>query len=438
MTSEKFIQIAKEKGIENIQIVETIENIGQLEVVNKKLETFELSDQTQYQIKAEYNGKTVKIASDYLEEDILNLLIQKAIYTDSKYQDDYLVDKQNNNQRNSHKEIDISEKLNLLKQLDSFRNEYPEIKNLTLFYSENYEKKRIINSNGINKETDCHLYQFVPEIIIENTETTTSYDRVYLSTTEEELEIEKNLKKDILMAIKQAKKEELSTKKYDILIDGNVMQEILKNLVKMLSATNIRQKTSCLEKKLNAKIFSEKISIIEDPENKSYPGATEFDSEGIKTEKKEIVKEGILKTYLYDIKEAKELGKQSTGNGYGEISVRNMYINPGNKTFNQLLNILDDGLYITDCMGSMETAINPNTGNISLQIFGFIVKNGEIKCGFKPSIMTTTIFELLSKIEEIENKVTFTNRKVGSPCLLVKDISIAGSEKNDKQNKNSD
>ena len=90
---------------------------------------------------------------------------------------------------------------------------------------------------------------------------------------------------------------------------------------------------------------------------------------------------------------------------------------------------LKNGIYITDCMGSMNTAINPNTGNISLQIFGFIIENGEIKCGFEPSVMTTTIFELLSNIEEIENQVTFIKQSVGSPCLLVKDISIASSEK---------
>ena len=105
-----------------------------------------------------------------------------------------------------------------------------------------------------------------------------------------------------------------------------------------------------------------------------------------------------------------------------------MYINPGNKNLDEMMNTLENGIYITDCMGSMNTAINPNTGNISLQIFGFIVENGKIKCGFEPSIMTTTIFELLSNIEEIENKVTFTKQSVGSPSLLINNISIASSE----------
>ncbi len=428
MTSKTFFQKAKAKGIENIQIVETTENTGQIELINKELETFEISNHTGYQIKAEYNGKTVKATSDYLDESILDTIIMKVTYTDSKYQDDYLTDKTHNNKIDDMPQIDISNELDVLKELDDIRKDYPEVNSLTLSYSEIYEKKRIVNSNGVDIETACHLYEFVPEIVTKEKDSTTSYDRVYLKTNKNSLNMKDNLIKDIKMALKQAKKEKLKTKKYDIIVDSTVMKSILSNFIDMLSATNIRQKISCLEGKLNEKVFSDKLTIIEDPKNEDYPGATIFDDEGTETEKKEIIKDGVLKTYLYNIKEAKEQNKKTTGNGYSSISTRNMYIKPGDKTLEEMMKKLKNGIYITDCMGSMNTAINPNTGNISLQIFGFIIENGEIKCGFEPSVMTTTIFELLSNIEEIENQVTFIKQSVGSPCLLVKDISIAGSE----------
>ena len=428
MTSKTFFQKAKAKGIENIQIVETTENTGQMELINKELETFEISNHTGYQIKAEYNGKTVKAASDYLDESILDTIIMKATYTDSKYQDDYLTDKSHNNKMDDMPQIDISNELDVLKELDDIRKDYPEVNNLTLSYSEIYEKKRIVNSNGVDIETACHLYEFVPEIVTKEKDSTTSYDRVYLKTNKDSLNMKDNLIKDIKMALKQTKKEKLKTQKYDIIVDSTVMKSILSNFIDMLSATNIRQKISCLEGKLNEKVFSDKLTIIEDPKNDDYPGATIFDDEGTETEKKEIIKDGVLKTYLYNIKEAKEQNQKTTGNGYSSISTRNMYIKPGDKTLEEMMKKLKNGIYITDCMGSMNTAINPNTGNISLQIFGFIIENGEIKCGFEPSVMTTTIFELLSNIEEIENQVTFIKQSVGSPCLLVKDISIASSE----------
>lgn len=429
MTSKTFFQKAKEKGIQNIQIVEITKNIGQVELINKELETFEISNSRKYQIKAEYNGKTVKASSDYLDESIIDSIIMKAIYTDSKYQDDYLTNTSYNNKITDIPQIDISKDLEKLKKLDDIRKDYPEICSLTLSYSETYEKKRIFNSNGVNIETTNHLYTFIPEIVVKEKEKTTSYDRVYLKTNKDSLNMEENLIKDIKMLLKQIKKEELKTQKYDIIVDSSVMKSILSNFIEMISANNIRQKVSCLEGNLNKKIFSDKLNIVEDPKNKDYPGTTHFDDEGTETRKKEIIKEGVLKTYLYNIKEAKEQKTETTGNGYGNISTRNMYIKPGEKTLEEMMAKLNNGIYITDCMGSMNTAINPNTGNISLQVFGFIIENGKIKCGFEPSVMTTTIFEFLSNIEEIENQVTFIKQSVGSPCLLIRDISIASSKK---------
>ena len=83
----------------------------------------------------------------------------------------------------------------------------------------------------------------------------------------------------------------------------------------------------------------------------------------------------------------------------------------------------------TKGMGASATAISQTTGNISLQIFGFIVENGKIKCGFTPSIMTTNIFELFSNIQEIGNEIDFTRLSSASPELLIKNISIAGKKK---------
>lgn len=429
MTNEEFIQKAQIKGIKNIQITEITENVGQIGLINKNLDTFDIQNHVSYQIKAEYNEKTVKASSDYLDENVLDTIIMKATYTDSKYQDDYLTDTKNNNKIASEHPIDISNILETLKNLDDVRKDFPRVTSLQLSYIETYEKKRIVNNNGAEIETASHLYKFIPEIVINDQESSTNYTQVYLKTNKEALNMKENLMKDIKMAIKQTTKEKLQTKKYNIIIDSVVMESILAKFIDMISAANIRQKLSCLEGKINEKIFSEKLNIIEDPQNKNYPGITIFDDEGIKTEKKEIIKDGVLKTYLYDIKEAKEQNTNSTGNGYGNISTRNMYIKAGNKTLEEMLKKLKDGIYITDCMGSMNTAINTNTGNISIQVFGFIVENGKIKCGFEPSILTTTIFELLTNIEAIENKVTFIKQSVGSPCLLVKDMSIASRKK---------
>ena len=431
MTKDEFFKVAEEKGIKNIQVAETTQNIGQIELINNDLETFDISNHISYQIKAEYNDKTVKSKSEYLDESVLDDLIMKAKLTDTSYQDDYLQDTTNNNSLDENIDIELSEDLVHLRNLDKLRKEYPELTNLTLSYSEIFEKKKISNNNKVNIETSSHYYEFSPEVIIKNAKEINSFTRTFLGTKKENIINKENLQETIEMAIKQVTKEQKGTKKYNIIIDSSVMSTILSSFVDMISATNVRQNISCLKEKINKKIFSDKLSIIEDPLNKDYPGYTVFDDEGTKTYKKDIVKNGKLMTYLYNIKEAKEANCHSTGNGYSGISTKNMYIKAGTKSLTELFKDLDNGIYITDCMGSMETAINCNTGNISLQIFGFVIENGKIKCGLKPSIMTTTIFELFGNVEEISNEVIFTERAVASPCIYFKDISITGSQESD-------
>ena len=223
--------------------------------------------------------------------------------------------------------------------------------------------------------------------------------------------------------ILQSKKEKLKTKKYNIVLDNTVASSIIYHLVDMLSGSSIRNKVSCLEDSLGEKKFSKLLTIIEDPTNKTYPGYRLFDDEGIDTSKKTIIEKGVIKSYFYNIKEAKLADTKSTGNGYGKISTKNMYVVPGDKK--DLLKDLKDGLYITDYMGSQGTAINMTNGNISLQIFGFIVEDGKLIKGFVPAVMTTTIFELLSNIEEVGSDLVFNNTSCASPSILIKDISIA-------------
>ena len=251
MTKDEFFKVAEEKGIKNIQVAETTQNIGQIELINNDLETFDISNHISYQIKAEYNDKTVKSKSEYLDESVLDDLIMKAKLTDTSYQDDYLQDTTKNNSLDENIDIELSEDLVHLRNLDKLRKEYPELTNLTLSYSEIFEKKKISNNNKVNIETSSHYYEFSPEVIIKNAKEINSFTRTFLGTKKENIINKENLKETIEMAIKQVTKEQKGTKKYNIIIDSSVMSTILSSFVDMISATNVRQNISCLKEKIN-------------------------------------------------------------------------------------------------------------------------------------------------------------------------------------------
>ena len=173
--------------------------------------------------------------------------------------------------------------------------------------------------------------------LIETDNEKISYDKHILKTNKNEIEFEKVVNETINEALLMTSKETLKTGKYNVLLSTKVSSRIISHLIEMLNQTNIRTKTSCLCDKLNTKIFNKKITIIEDPTNEMYPGFRLFDDEGTLTKKKVIIKDGILKTYLSNIKEGKINKTNSSGNSYDGISTRNMYLKSEDNNFNQIL-----------------------------------------------------------------------------------------------------
>lgn len=426
MKYNEFLLIASQNQITNIQIAETSLNDVNINTKNGKLSDYNISSTKEYSIKAEYKGKTVKISTQYLDESIIDLIKIKSEYTDSNYQDMYLTDTSNNNHEKLAELPNQNSIISRLYDADSFRTKNKYIKELNLYFEEENKVVRIINSNGVDIATSSHLYELSIELVLKDKTTISDY-KTYIVTDYDALDIEKSINDLYTESVKMLKKDQLETKKYDIVLSKKVSSNILSSIIPMLSSANIRQKTSCLQNKLNKKIFSSKMSIVEDPTNKKYPGYSKFDIEGTKTYKKVIVENGMLKSYLYDIKEAKQQDIESTGNNYGGIDTRNMYILPGELSKEEILRKLNNGLYITDYMGAMSSSIDTNTGNISLQIFGLIVEDGKIKNGFEACIMTTSIFELFSNVEEIGKNIEFSKLSSASPELLIKNISIAAS-----------
>ena len=426
MKYNQFFHIASQNKITNIQIAETSSNNVNINTKNGKLNDYNISSTKEYSIKAEYKGKTVKIFTQYLDESIIDLIKIKSEYTDSNYQDMYLTDTSNNNHEKLEELPNKNDVLNRLYSADSFRIKNKYIKELNLYFEEENKVVRIINSNGVDIATPSHLYELSIEFVLEDKTTISNY-KTYIVADYNDLDLEKSINELYIESVKMLKKDQLESKKYDIVLSKKVSSNILSSIIPMLSSANIRQKTSCFQNEINKKIFSSKINIIEDPTNKKYPGYSKFDIEWTKTYKKVIVENGLLRSYLYDIREAKQQAVESTGNNYNGIDTRNMYILPGELSKEEILKKLNNGLYITDYMGAMSTSIDTNTGNISLQIFGLIVEDGKIKNGFEASIMTTSIFELLSNVEEVGNSIEFSKLSSASPELLIRNISIAAN-----------
>ena len=224
--------------------------------------------------------------------------------------------------------------------------------------------------------------------------------------------------------------------KYDIVIDGSEMMNLLEAYSTVFSAKSARMGISLLAGKEGEVIASECVNITDDPMREGCPIQTAFDGEGVATHKKHIVENGVLKTLLYDLTNAKIMGKESTGNGQrgsyaSQVAIRpyNFSIEAGDKALDELFEIMGEGIYITSLVG-LFVAADATTGDFSIESSGFRIRNGKKAEAIKGFTIAGNFFELLKNIQYVSDKVKWGIPMgfcvFGSPAVYVKNISVAG------------
>jgi PmbA protein len=210
------------------------------------------------------------------------------------------------------------------------------------------------------------------------------------------------------------------------------MATLLSTFSDCFSADTAQKGLSLLKDKEGKMVASNIVTIIDDPLLDFGIASTSFDDEGVATYKKEVIKNGKLTTLLHNLKTANKAKTKSTANGFKAsysscvlVSVTNFYIQNGNNSLEDLMLKLNEGVMITDFSG-LHSGANPITGDFSLAAKGFYIKNGKRDFPIEQITVAGNFFTLLKNIESIANDLKFPLSSIGSPSILVKELSIAG------------
>lgn len=211
----------------------------------------------------------------------------------------------------------------------------------------------------------------------------------------------------------------IKTQRAPILFSPEMASGILSSFLSAISGGNLYRESSFLLDKLGEKVFSDIVTLTEDPFLKYGLGSSAFDAEGVKTQKRIIVENGILNNYILSSYSARRLGMQTTGNAGG---VHNLLIQPGKQNQEQMIKFMDKGLLVTELMGQ---GINIVTGDYSRGASGFWVENGEIQYPVDGITIAGNLADMFNNIISVGNDIDKRgNIQTGS--LLVKQMMIAG------------
>jgi PmbA protein len=218
--------------------------------------------------------------------------------------------------------------------------------------------------------------------------------------------------------------------RYPIIFDQMAFIDILGFLEDTLSAELVLKGMSCLSGKLNKVIAPEFLSLVDDPGLKGGCFNSLFDDEGVPRRRYELIKSGELMGYLHTAMTSRKMNVKPVGNALRssfksipQPGVTNLYIEPGDKTPNDILSELSEGLYVQDIMG-IHTA-DSISGDFSVGVNGHYIKLGTEYCPICEMTVSGNLLDILSGIRYIANDLVFVG-SLGSPSVLVEGLSVSG------------
>ena len=213
-------------------------------------------------------------------------------------------------------------------------------------------------------------------------------------------------------------------------IENLAFSSLLGAMSNIFSAEAVQKNISKLKGKLNDSVASSIVTLVDDPFLKDGLANSSFDDEGVPTSYKKIIQDGILKTYLYNLKTAYKDGVSSTGNGVkgsykGTVGISsfNLYIKPSDKSFDKMIENIKEGIFITDFAG-LHSGLNTISGDFSLAGDGFYIKDGKIDRPLNQITISGNFFGLLKNIKDIANDIKFSFSSVGSPSIMVEGLKV--------------
>ena len=169
----------------------------------------------------------------------------------------------------------------------------------------------------------------------------------------------------------------------------------------------ILQNDSILKGKIGEKIASNIVNIFDDASRKDGFGYYPYDVEGVKTKPNQLVKNGELISLLNSRETASKLGMESSGNARSIIAdqpivrMSNTYLQPGDNTFEELIEDLPNGMYLK---GSRGGQVDTGKGIFQFNAAeGYLIENGEITTPLRDVSLSGNILETLKNIDAIGN-----------------------------------
>ncbi|MEA2998121.1 MAG: PmbA protein [Alphaproteobacteria bacterium] len=228
-------------------------------------------------------------------------------------------------------------------------------------------------------------------------------------------------------AVRRLNPRKVTTRRVPVVFDPRIAGSLVGHLASAINGSAITRKTSFLKDRMGERLFAPGVAIVDDPLRRRGLRSHPFDGEGVAGERRALVRDGVLASWILDCASARELGLETTGHARRGVSstpspgASNLHLEPGAVSADALIADIADGFYVTDLIGM---GANMVTGDYSRGASGFWIENGERT--YPVSEMT-----IAGHLNEIFRTLTPANDLVfrygtNAPTVRLEGLTVAG------------
>ena len=440
LNDKKFFELAKSSGFESADLASNEATSLSVSIYHSEVDS--LTNNSSYELVARgiYKGKMGSISVDNVNKNSPEFLVEQIKRAASIIENDdpaiIFKGSEKYHKKTVSKNIDFSENVrekvqNLLeieRKLLAFDKRINEV--VTVGFESSSHTYKKTNSYGLKLSQKTNSYTYFAEVTAKDGEEIRTGFSVFASLDENEFNIDDFVKKVATDALQKLGSVQCESKKYPVVLNPECVASLISFLINSLDAEEIQKHTSLLEGKLNQQVFNKKLTVIENPLEKNL-FFRYFDDEGVATNKKFLIKNGVVSTYLYTLQTAAKANTNPTGNGYGsgtkaKADVGYVQVKPGTKSEEEILSSIKEGVYLTELTG-LHSGMNPHSGNFSLQCAGFMIRDGKKA---EPLALITVADNLINVFKNIRcvannSKLVIFNQ-MSCPSIYAGKLTISG------------
>ncbi|MDD1746546.1 MAG: TldD/PmbA family protein [Methanomassiliicoccales archaeon] len=164
---------------------------------------------------------------------------------------------------------------------------------------------------------------------------------------------------------------------------------------------------------LGLKVGSEVVNVVEDPTLPRSFGFYLYDDEGVKARKRYLIKEGRINEFLHNRSTAHAMGVESNASSRSVafnrepiVRMANTFVEPGDLSFDELIEGVDYGVYIKNFMEWNIDDRRYNQRYVGLEAYR--IEDGELRSRLRNPVLEITTPGLWSAVDAVGKDLKFT------------------------------